>query len=123
MNKFLTSLLFIVLLSFCTTSPELKGFDKQAWLEDTDGCNGDRESIIETIISQEKTLLGKDQDDIIELLGKPNMHELYRRSQTIFTYSINATNKCKQFISGQKQTYLTLRFNALGRVNEIIYYK
>jgi len=123
MNKILASLLYIALLTTCTTPLELKGFDKQAWIQDTNGCLGNRQSIIEVVLSQKETLLSKDQDDIIELLGKPNMHELYRRSQTIFTYSVSPQESCKQFNVDMKITYLTLRFNSLGTVNEVVYYK
>jgi len=67
--------------------------------------------------------LGKDQDQIKGLLGKPDMHEIYRRSQRFYIYWVDPGASCKNFIADKKAANLTLRYNALGRVHEVVYYK
>jgi len=122
MSRYLLISLLFVIVS-CTPSISIVGFDKQAWTNDKDGCSGDRSATIDLLIKNQAELLGKDQDQIKEFLGKPDMHEIYRRSQRFYIYSIDPGSSCENYIAVKKGANLTLRFNALGKVHEVVYYK
>lgn len=122
MSKYLPFFLLLLSIS-CTETIEIENFNKEKWIHDVDGCNKERKALVAIIMQQKHTLQGKDQAQIKDLLGKPDIHELYRRSQRFFMYSIDPGVSCKEFIADKTAANLTLRFNALGRVHEIIYYK
>lgn len=125
MYKNIISMLFLAIsLASCEPEPiQLDNFDRQTWVNDKDGCNGDRKAIVESIIAQKDKLMAREQEQITDLLGKPDMHELYKRSQYFLVYSIDPGNNCPNYIADKKAANLTIRFNALGRVNEVVYYK
>ncbi len=122
MIKYISIFLFVV-LSSCTTSLTIEGFDKDAWINDKDGCLGKRKELINQVITNKETLLGKSQDQIKSLLGQPDMHEIYRRAQRFYIYSLDPGSSCEKYIAGKTAANLTLRFNALGRVHEVVYYE
>lgn len=123
-KQFIVVTALTVLLVSCGSKPiQLKNFDKEGWVNDKDGCSGARKSIVGTIIDQKDLLMAKEQEQITELLGKPDRHELYKRSQYFLVYSIEPGSSCPDFIADKKVANLSIRFNALGRVNEIVYYK
>jgi len=122
MTKYI-SFFILVFLSTCTTTLTIDGFDKDAWAKDKDGCLGNRKELINLVMDHKKTLLGKDQDQIKNLLGRPNMHEISRRAQRFYIYSLDPGSSCDNYIKGKTAANLTLRFNALGRVHEVVYYE
>jgi len=122
MTKYI-ALVLLLMLTYCTAPLTIDGFDKEAWTEDIDGCQGNRKQLITLIIDHKETLLGKDQDAIKSLLGKPDMHEIYRRAQRFYIYSLDPGPSCPKYIADKQAANLTLRFNALGRVHEVVYYE
>jgi len=122
MNKYHWTLLIFISTS-CTSSLTIDGFDKEAWRQDQDGCKGQRADLIDVLVLNKDVLLGKDQDQIKELLGKPDMHEIYKRAQRFYIYSIGPGASCTKHVANKSSANLTLRFNALGRVHEVVYYK
>ncbi|MCF6352504.1 MAG: outer membrane protein assembly factor BamE [Cyclobacteriaceae bacterium] len=122
MNKWNWMLVVLVFTS-CTSSLTIDGFDKEAWTQDRDGCKGKRAEFVDILINNKEILLGKDQKQIKELLGKPDMHEIYRRAQRFYIYSIEPGASCTKYVADKSSANLTLRFNALGRVHEVVYYK
>lgn len=122
MTKYLFA--FLVLLTFsCSEAIEIEGFDKEIWVNDIDGCQEQRKALIGTLVNNKDKLLGKDQTQIKELLGNPDRHELYRRTQRFLIYSIDPGSSCPTFIADKTLGNLTIRFNALGRVHEVFYYR
>jgi len=122
MSKYLFISIFAI-LSSCTSPLTIKGFDKEQWVHDKDGCLGNRKDLVDLIIENKETLLGKDQDQIKNLLGKPDMHEIYRRAQRFYIYALDPGPSCLGYIADKQAANLTLRFNALGRVHEVVYYE
>lgn len=119
-----TLITFLLLISIsCSQSISIDGFDSETWIRDVDGCKGDRKILVELLDKQKDVLLGKDQDQIIELLGKPDVHEIYKRSQTFFIYSIDPGSSCSNYVTNKTLAKLTLRYNALGRIHEVFYYR
>ena len=104
----------IPLISFmsCYQAPQIDGFDKQTWKQEI-SCNQDRLAEANILIKNDSLLLSANQNEIQELLGNPDEHELYSRNQKFFYYNLKPT--CDS-VPGQR---LSIRFDALGRVNEV----
>jgi len=96
----------------CYTTPQVEGFDRQAW-ESAVSCDDDRLSEGRVLLAHEEQLLSSNQNEIQALLGSPSEHELYSRNQKFFYYDLRPV--CDT-LPGQR---LSIRFDALGRVNEI----
>ena len=113
-------LLLLVILS-CTGEPILDGFDSQKWQEDINGCNKERIELADEALNRKAELVGLGQNEIIEVFGKPNRHELYSRNKKAFVYFVDGGPDCQE----QKEIpdKLVIRFNGIGRVKEIILYK
>lgn len=122
MTKYFSFILLLYTAS-CTPDIMIDGFDKSVWIGDKDGCKGDRKELVDILIQHKSKLLGKDQDQIKSLLGKPDMHEIYRRSQRFYIYSLDPGASCPNYIADKTAANLTLRYNALGRVHEVVNYK
>lgn len=102
-------LLFAFLFS-CYQVPEIPGWDQAQWSAMKQNCEMNRINLAENIIMVNKTkLLGQTQNNIENLLGNPDRHQLYDRNQKFFYYSLDC-NKTKE---------LSIRFDALGRVKEL----
>ncbi|WP_345162019.1 outer membrane protein assembly factor BamE domain-containing protein [Nibribacter koreensis] len=66
-------------------------------------------------------LLTRKEYVIRGLFGKPDAEELLERSQKIYIYYITPGPKCKDAsMAGKDQKALTVRFDALGKVREIM---
>lgn len=98
----------------CGETPKLVGFDKVAWVSDQDGCKNQRLNQIDTILSQKEQLKGLSENQVSQILGKPDQHELYERSQKFFIYHLEAGNNCSNF-SGEYFKALYIRFNSLDQ--------
>ncbi|MCF6360767.1 MAG: outer membrane protein assembly factor BamE [Cyclobacteriaceae bacterium] len=122
MTKYI-SIFLLIFLSYCTSSLTIDGFDKKGWTNDKDGCLGNRKDLIDLVMANKEILMGKDQNQIKSLLGRPDMHEIYKRAQRFYIYSLDPGSSCGNYIADKKLANLTLRFNALGRVHEVVYYE
>lgn len=118
-NKILV-LALLVLIS-CNQDPILAGFDSQRWQADRDGCDKQRISLTDEVINRKDELMGLNQNEITAVFGKPDRHELYSRNKKAFVYYVDGGPECQE----QKAIpdKLVIRFNGIGRVNEIIVYK
>lgn len=101
----------------CTNTISLD-IDKHKWVADLDGCLGYRMEVYEKIIHEKEALLGSTNGKIIDLLGRPNKNELYKRNQKFFIYQISPGKSCNAR-SDTENIYLIIRFNAMGLANEI----
>ncbi len=105
--------LFSLIFCFsCYKTPKIEGFDSNNW-NISISCDKDRLEEGNVLIKNEALLLTSNQNEIQALLGNPNEHELYSRNQKFFYYDLKP--KCDS-VPGQR---LAIRFDALGRVNEI----
>lgn len=78
--------------------------------------------IIDVLMEQKTVIQGLNQTEIVNLLGKPDRNELYKRSQKFFEYQISPDKLCNAN-QAQNNTYLSIRFNATGLAKEILVYK
>jgi hypothetical protein len=114
------SLLFFVLfVSSCGKDlPELEGMDLVSWKNDKNGCSGKRLEMLESIESEKSKLTALSEMDIVELLGKPDQNELYKRNQKFYTYFVQPSSACDAGIPDHPRR-LVIRFNAMGLAKEV----
>ena len=112
----------VLILLFCVSCdkplPSLEGIDLQRWKEDRNACHNFRILMREAIDKEKNKLLALDQMQIVELLGRPDQNELYKRNQKFFYYFIQPSGLC----SGDYETNaarLIIRFNAMGLAKEV----
>ena len=115
------SLLFILLSLSCADKSRLVGFNTSAWQDDPMGCSAARLNLIDELMERKAELTELGQEDIVALLGKPDMHELYSRNKKSFCYFLASGPECEEASSNPPK--LIIRFDGLGRSKDIIYYK
>ena len=115
------SLLFslLVFIFFCcgSSSPELEGIDATLWKSDKYGCLEQRTQFITAITTQKDKLKSLTEDDIIDLLGRPDQNELYSRNQKFYRYFLEPGPSCEKAVPNPKR--LIIRFNAIGLAKEV----
>jgi hypothetical protein len=108
----------LLLISFaCTDLPKLENIDLNKWKEDRDACNEYRIQIIDTLLIQKDKLRGLSQNEMIQLLGTADRHQLFERSQKFFIYYLNPNENCEQYAQGYLKA-LYIRFNSLDQAVE-----
>jgi len=118
MYKWLSVLFFLLIVNGCGKSlPELENLDLNAWKNDKNACGEYRSNNIQTIQSQKEKLLALDESQIIELLGRPDRNELYKRNQKFYYYYLKAGPVCSNALD--KTSRLAIRFNATGLAKEV----
>lgn len=112
--KYITlTLLFYILVS-CSQIPELENIDLSKWKADQNGCDTYRDTVADELLNQKQKLRGLSQNEIIELLGTADKHQLYERSQKFFIYYLEPNENCAQH-SNDYIKALYIRFNSLDQ--------
>jgi hypothetical protein len=117
--KSFSFLVCILLLSCGKELPELKGIDKTEWMADKHGCGDKRSKMIASLQGEKDKLLALSEMEIVEVLGRPDENELYKRNQKFYYYQLSPT---KQFCDGATDSEalkLIIRFNAMGLAKEV----
>lgn len=112
------SLFLLVLISCGKKLPSFDGIDLAKWKEDKNGCIGDRSQSIAILEQQKDKLKSLDQMEIVNLLGRPDRNELYKRNQKFFYYFLEAGVICG--VENEHPKRLSIRFNAVGLAKEVI---
>jgi hypothetical protein len=99
--------------------PELEGLNKQEWNNDKNGCLNKRSGMAEAIRSQTEKLLALNEMQIVNLLGKPDENELYKRNQKFYYYYLKPARVCGEQMQDLKDSRLVIRFNAMGFAKEV----
>lgn len=115
MKKWL--LLSVVVISCGKPIPDLAPLNLELWRDDKNGCARAREQNLSDLINQLEELKGLSEKDIIELLGRPDRNELYKRNQKFYYYDVNPGKACSDSVVENQQ--LVLRFNAMGLAKEV----
>jgi hypothetical protein len=109
--------LLLALLTACGKPlPDLENINLDSWKADRNGCNHIREKMLAPMKDQKDKLKGLSEDDIVDLLGRPDQNELWKRNQKFFHYNIAPGKNCGVDSSGIK---LSIRFNAMGLAKEV----
>ncbi|QHT71547.1 hypothetical protein GXP67_35235 [Rhodocytophaga rosea] len=114
-------LLGLVLLCACSDSKTFVNFDHQLWQQDKMACQGIRSKLAVDFENIRRELLGYSQQDIIDVLGKPDIQLLSERTQKFYVYFIETGSQCKGDTGNSKAKTVSVRFNAMGLASEIIY--
>jgi len=119
MLKFKRVYLLLVLLALsCKEVTKLDNFDRIEWQRDKNGCMGIRKKMVESLEKQSNKLKDLSQNQVLQLLGKPDIHNLYQRQQRFYVYFVEKGIQCDslQFPAGKS---LQVRFSALDKVSEL----
>ena len=112
------NILSLLLFTACGKSrPEIKGFDRDRWKNDSNGCKKERLSLSDAVLASKDQLLGLSEMDIVSVLGNPDQHELSTRNQKFYRYYLEPNEKCGSASLHPKK--LVVRFNAVGLAKEI----
>ncbi|AMM52154.1 hypothetical protein TH61_14510 [Rufibacter sp. DG15C] len=115
------ALMVTAALTACSSSAKEFNFDDKSWKNDLNGCKGDRVKLTPQVETFRMKLLTRKEYVIRGLFGKPDAEELLERSQKIYIYYISPGPKCANGNKdGQNQKALSVRFDALGKVREIM---
>src|SRR6478752_7319798 len=89
------SFIFFMLLVACgRPSPTLESVDLKKWYEDRNGCSGERLKMTDALQRQKDKLLGLSEQQIINLLSRPDQNELYKRNQKFYYYFLQPSLHC-----------------------------
>ena len=113
-------ILLFPLTFYCTPLPEIVDFDTDLWKSDKGGCNGSRIEQVISLMDQKDKIMGLDQPQVVKLIGNPDEHELSKRLQKFFIYNISGGEECQD--NQNINTKLSIRFDALGKANEVVLY-
>jgi hypothetical protein len=116
------SIFFFLILSTVACDrplPTLDNLDLEAWRKDRNACGTYRTSSINVIQNQKDKLLALKELQIVELLGKPDRNELYKRNQKFYYYYLLPSPDCSTD-SLKTTSRLAIRFNAMGLAKEAI---
>ena len=111
----------IPLLCFiaCNSNNPLNDSNLELWKSSDADCNGNRLEVLESILENKSYFTGMSQEEVKNVLGKPDRHELYNRNQKFFIYYLQAPD-CQNAVSDEKFKHLSLRFNSLGKLSEMV---
>lgn len=108
--KHFTSLLLLLVFSSCYKAPKIEGFSGNTWNESLENCDDYRiAKSKEVLIGGNSQILTINQNELKELLGTPDQHQLFNRNQKFFFYNLDCDSTAR----------LSVRFDALGRVKEV----
>lgn len=69
--------------------------------------------------SQSEKLLALSEQEIIDLLGKPDENELFKRNQKFYYYFLEPSKACNLTSRESDPERLVIRFNAIGLAKEV----
>ena len=118
MQKFLLGSLLFVAISCGKSLPSFEGVNLNQWKEDKFGCSGKRIVDWETLKEQTDKLKGLSEAEIIEVMGRPDHNELYKRNQKFYHYFVEGARECAR-ADTTNQKLLSIRFNAMGYAKEV----
>ena len=96
MRRMVQATVFIGLLSGCSSAPEKLGqLDLVKWREDRAACAGIRSGLVKDFKVEQANLMGKFADDVGEMLGKPDIHQLAGRNQKLYVYFLEKGPQCE----------------------------
>lgn len=88
-------------------------------MADNLGCSGYRKNIITQLQQEKDKLLGLNELKVVELLGRPNENELYKRNQKFYYYHLTPSGTSCSGASDTTTVNLIIRFNAMGLAKEV----
>ncbi len=112
MLRFSAAALLLLCAACGDALPTLDGLDTERWRSDKNACLGHRREMELALIREKDKLKGLSEMDVVELLGRPDKNELYKRNQKFFCYYVSPGPDCDK--SDEQPVQLIIRFNAMG---------
>src|SRR5687768_15502718 len=106
-------LVSVVIISCGKNVPELKGIDLARWASDKNACAGERIKMIPSLQQEKDKLLALNELQVVEILGRPDQNELYKRNQKFYYYFLQPSSGCSPG-GNDSALRLVIRFNAMG---------
>jgi outer membrane protein assembly factor BamE (lipoprotein component of BamABCDE complex) len=120
MFRWLSVILILLVLTGCGKPlPTLDNLDLEQWEKDKNACGSYRQDNIETLLAQKEKLLALKEMQIVNLIGRPDRNELYKRNQKFFYYYLKPAPECSTY-NVDDNARLAIRFNAMGLAKEIM---
>ena len=108
-------------ITACDSSKKIKGFDTTTWQADRLGCGGQREALRQSFDTIRQELKGLTQDEVLDVLGKPDFQRLYERNQKFYVYFLEPGAQCEGKADASRARTVVLRFSAIELVTEVYY--
>ncbi|MBF8962187.1 hypothetical protein I0P70_02920 [Pontibacter sp. FD36] len=113
--------LLLMLLLGCADPTRIEGFDSDKWQQDKRGCQGQRSTMVKEFDGIRRELYGRPEEEVKDILGKPDAEQLMRRGQRVFIYYFEPGSHCSERNKLSEANRAEVRFNALSKVSEITY--
>ncbi|MBX2966643.1 MAG: hypothetical protein KF845_10885 [Cyclobacteriaceae bacterium] len=113
----LSPIVIVFILACGKSLPVFEAVNLNDWKADTQGCAGKRSGMEQGIREEKDKLLALNEKQVIQLIGKPDQNELYKRNQKFYTYFITPGPSCETPVGDALR--LIVRFNAMGLANEV----
>ena len=109
-------------MTACSSAPDKLGtLDLKKWRADRNACKNDRQTLAAPFKSEQKQLLGKFIDEVGEILGRPDIHQLGERNTKFYVYFLEKGVQCDDIAKKSTAKKVILKFNAVGLLSEITY--
>jgi hypothetical protein len=108
-------------LAACGSPKKIDGFDSAAWQADRLGCGGGRKALRESFDNVRRELKGLTQDEVLDVLGKPDFQRLYERNQKFYVYFLEPGVQCEGKADASQARTAVVRFSAIELVTEVYY--
>lgn len=121
LSTFFVYFVFITLVA-CSSAPDrIGGLDLIKWRSDRGGCKDSRKAQMGDFKKIEKEIMGKHIDEVGQILGRPDIHQLGTRDQKFYVYFFEKGFHCNDIKQKSEAQKVILRFNAIGYLAEITY--
>lgn len=119
-QRCISTLILLLLLSGCGNPlPTIENLDLDQWKKDKNACGTYRTTNLETFKDQKDKLLALKEMQVVELLGRPDRNELYKRNQKFYYYYLKSAPECSNY-NPDDNARLAIRFNAMGLAKEVM---
>ncbi len=120
-SPFYTLLLTLCTFS-CSSPPDRVGdLDLVKWRNDRGGCKNVRKTLESDFRKIESEILGKHIDEVGQMLGRPDIHQLGARDQKFYVYFLEKGVHCNDITQKSTAQKAILRFNAVGLLAEVTF--
>lgn len=119
----LAAIILLLGAAGCSSSPSLKGFDRESWARDERSCQNIRPKLLPQLEKVQQEFLGLGHTEVIRLLGKPEGKSMEKSGQRAFYYYVEAGPQCQDKNLYTQANKLVLRFDVLDRVNLVTFRK
>ncbi|MCR5890224.1 hypothetical protein LRS06_21085 [Hymenobacter sp. J193] len=110
-----------LLLAGCShQAASLPGFEAATWRSDPYACNDTRASQLTVLQKNREALYGVHTDAIDKLLGRPDEVELSAQTEKVYIYYLRPGAQCEAGHPRSQAAKLSLRFDPLGLVSEVL---